>query len=97
MTEISLEDVQPGNLSRAPLEVQICAVKLDLSRIRHAMGRWSAAAEKQYVPGRCSEADGVLAALWKRRTLKMNKLKWLRSWCFAEPAAGESFNGDGVV
>jgi hypothetical protein len=67
--------------------VQIEWTERALERIRHAIGVWTAKAEADYRPGTRSEADNVLEGLMKRRKLRMDGLKYLRSWLPPEAGA----------
>jgi hypothetical protein len=90
------EDGHDGSaLESAPIrrwqrstEEQVAWTERALERIRHAMGVWSARAEACYTPGQRSEADDVLDGLWKRRELRRNGLRYLRSYLLPG-AAGE--------
>jgi hypothetical protein len=86
--------IQPGNLWRCKPKVQIAYVKKALRRISNAMWRWNEVAAAAYVPGSRSEADEVLAGLWRRRTLRMNQLRWLRSEIPVDPSTSLVLEGE---
>ncbi len=89
-----LGSVQPGNWWRQKPKVQIAHVKEALGRLSRALWVWGEAAEAAFVPGQRSEADEVLAGLWKRRELRLRQLKWLRSEIPVDPVTGKDLEGE---
>ncbi len=87
--------VQPGNLWRCPPNVQIVHVKRVLRRLTHAMMRWNEAAMASFVPGQRSDADEVLAGIWKRRENRLRQLAWLRTEIPVDPVTGKDLEGEG--
>ncbi len=62
------------------LREQIEAARYAVRGINNAMMRWNSVAATALDEGRESDAVDTLASLWKRRQLRMNRLRWLRSW-----------------
>ncbi len=58
------------------------------------MWRWNEIAASEFIPGRRSGADDVLAELWKMRTLKRAQLRWLRSEIPVDPVSGKDVEGE---
>ncbi len=86
--------VQPGNWWRQKPNAQIAHVKEALGRLSRALWVWGEAAAAAFVPGQRSEADDVLAGLWKRRELRLRQLKWLRSEIPVDPVTGKDLEGE---
>ncbi len=70
------------------MSVQLREAKRAVQLLTSAMIHWNKVAAAAYEDGRTSDADEVLAALWERRKLRMNKLKWIQSWLLEHELAG---------
>ncbi len=89
--------IQPGNWWRYSITVQLEEARRAVREVNNMMMRWNEGAARDYEAGKRSAADEVLAALWESRKLKMNRLKWIRSWLLDQELAEDVSSREGRV